>query len=276
MYLCVVQFHASHTCSCCSIFLGDSFSPFLALYIRKIPIYPSRISPSIITPKQADHIIFWAQCKMKKWASQSSHIWLPKPRNWTLCTGNIWNLIEGKREASMSCLDKTMELPTQAGNKCHLAPPKTQWSTSPALLPCLVSAGDGGWQQHAGLSLPGGAAWPHRRKVGCWEPLLGRQGGSRWDCTGLGRQAPGVCPLVLHTEHTCQRWSHGVKNVKRGPHSIKPQAWALLSVRTWDTGVCPWNWSCLQEIFSDLSPQTKRAATFCAPCLPHVCMDHSI
>ena len=86
--------------------------------------------------------------------------------------------------------------------------------------------------------LPAGltAAWPHRRKVGCWEPLLGRQGGSRWDCAGLGRQAPGVCPLVLHTEHTCQRWSHGIKNVKRGPHSIKPQAWALLSVRTWDTG----------------------------------------
>lgn len=60
----------------------------------------------------------------------------------------------------MSCLDKeTMELPTQAGNKCHLAPPKTQWSTSPTLTILAPTPGLC-WgrrvmAEYAGLSLPG-------------------------------------------------------------------------------------------------------------------------
>ena len=136
MYLCVVQFHASHTCSWGSLFLEDSFRPL------PCPLYQENSYLSFKNQFQHHHPQagwshnFLSPVQNEKVSYSGSHHTFghPKPRNWSLCTGHIWNLIEGKRDAPMSCLDKnTMELPTQAGNKCHLAPPKTQWSTSPAL-----------------------------------------------------------------------------------------------------------------------------------------------
>lgn len=55
--LCIYVWYNFMLHSLVHVVLGDSFGPSLALYIRKIPIYPSRISSSI-TPKQADHKIF--------------------------------------------------------------------------------------------------------------------------------------------------------------------------------------------------------------------------
>ena len=55
--LCIYVLYNFMLHSLVHVVLGDSFGPSLALYIRKIPIYPSRISSSI-TPKQADHKIF--------------------------------------------------------------------------------------------------------------------------------------------------------------------------------------------------------------------------
>lgn len=76
--------------------------------------------------------------------------------------------------------------------------------------------------------------------MGCWEPLLGRQGSRRrWDYTELGLQGPVAHALLSHwtspTKNTFQRQNYSIKNVKRRSQNTKLQAWSLLSVMPWDT-----------------------------------------
>ena len=84
-----------------------------------------------------------------------------------------------------------------------------------------------------------------------------------------GGSKPRACAPLSFIQNThIKDKAAGLRISKGGHTALNPKHEHFWVLEPEILVVCPWNWSCLQEMFSDLSPQTKLAAPFCAPCLP--------